>query len=62
MKRTVMSNCNVCLGPHDYEIHAATVSVHAWLRRIVSRAVGAEGCDELEASEAEEKSRCPLPS
>ena len=29
--------CRVCLGEHDDEIHAATVSVHSWYRAYVTR-------------------------
>ena len=30
-------DCRVCLGEHDEEIHGATVRVHTWLRREVTR-------------------------
>jgi hypothetical protein len=29
--------CNVCLAPHDEEIHAATDRVHGWFRAQVSK-------------------------
>jgi hypothetical protein len=31
------ANCKVCLGPHDEEIHAATVSVRLWFRSQVTK-------------------------
>jgi hypothetical protein len=31
------SECRICLGRHDAEIHDATVSIHGWLRREISR-------------------------
>ncbi len=27
-----MPECKICLGPHDDEIHAATLRVRAWFR------------------------------
>ena len=47
-------DCKVCLLPHDEEIHAATVSIHQWLRhevvrRIVGEAGPAETVGEAEA-------------
>ena len=29
-------DCKVCYGPHDAEIHEATLSVHAWFRQEVT--------------------------
>jgi hypothetical protein len=29
--------CRICLGEHDEDIHAATVSVHAWWRAHVTK-------------------------
>jgi hypothetical protein len=31
------TGCGVCLCGHDEEIHAATVSIHGWLRETVTR-------------------------
>jgi hypothetical protein len=31
------ANCKVCMGPHDEEIHAATVSIRLWFRSQVTR-------------------------
>jgi len=30
-------DCRICLGPHDEEIHAATVSVRQWFREEVTK-------------------------
>ena len=32
VKETDADECRVCAGPHDQEIHDATLAVHAWLR------------------------------
>jgi len=32
-----LSECRVCLGTHDEEIHAATITIHQWLRHEVAR-------------------------
>ena len=32
-----VSECAVCFGLHDEEIHDATVSIHGWLRREIER-------------------------
>ncbi len=32
-----MSECKTCAGAHDPEIHAATRSIHRWLRAQVRR-------------------------
>jgi hypothetical protein len=32
-----MQECRVCLGPHEEEIHAATVRVMEWFRWEVTR-------------------------
>jgi hypothetical protein len=32
-----MKDCNVCLVPHDEEIHAATLSVHSWFQKQVTQ-------------------------
>ena len=29
--------CRVCFGPHDDEIHEATVSIREWLKEEVTR-------------------------
>ncbi len=29
--------CKTCLGPHDAEVHSATVSIHRWLRARLRR-------------------------
>jgi len=31
------TECAVCFGLHDEEIHDATVSIHGWLRREIER-------------------------
>jgi len=31
------SDCDICLGSHDEEIHAATVNVHRWFRAQVTK-------------------------
>jgi len=35
--RSHAAECPVCLGPHDEEIHAATVAVHRWFRGEVTK-------------------------
>ena len=30
-------DCHVCLVPHDDEIHEATLQLHKWLRREVTK-------------------------
>jgi hypothetical protein len=37
-----MSECSVCLVEHDEATHAATVSIHGWLKRRLSRVLSAE--------------------
>jgi hypothetical protein len=37
------ANCKVCMGPHDEEIHAATVSIRLWFRSQVTRYFYEEG-------------------
>jgi hypothetical protein len=40
MEPTSLKNCRLCLGPHDEEIHEATLRIHTWLRgEITSRIV-----------------------
>jgi len=39
MKRTNQNDCRYCLGPHDVDIHAATMSIHAWLREEIMRKI-----------------------
>jgi hypothetical protein len=34
---TEPSECRTCLGPHDDEIHNATVAIHDWFRWQVTR-------------------------
>jgi hypothetical protein len=29
------SECSICLGEHDEQIHAATVRVHTWWREVL---------------------------
>lgn len=41
-------DCPVCLVPHDDEIHAATLSVHAWFRRYVTRHFAENEVEELD--------------
>jgi hypothetical protein len=31
-----IKNCRVCMGPHDEEIHQATLRIHTWLRREIT--------------------------
>ncbi len=31
------TDCKTCLMEHDDEIHAATVSLHEWLRETINR-------------------------
>ncbi len=31
-----MTECRVCLGPHERTIHAATLRVHTWFRKQVT--------------------------
>jgi hypothetical protein len=31
-----INNCRVCMGPHDEEIHGATLRIHTWLRREIT--------------------------
>lgn len=31
------SECRVCLGVHDEDIHDATVTIHLWLRSEIAR-------------------------
>jgi hypothetical protein len=35
--------CRICLGPHDEEIHAATLSVRRWFREEVTKGFGVPG-------------------
>jgi len=35
--RARLVECRVCLGQHDDEIHAATLSVHRWFRGEVTK-------------------------
>jgi hypothetical protein len=32
-----VAECAVCFGEHDEEIHAATLSIHSWLRSEIER-------------------------
>jgi hypothetical protein len=32
-----VAECAVCFGEHDEDIHAATVSIHGWLRSEIER-------------------------
>jgi hypothetical protein len=34
---TRSKECRACLGPHDDEIHDATVALHEWFRRYITR-------------------------
>ena len=34
-----MTDCAVCYGKHDGEVHAATIRVHQWLRLRLQRAL-----------------------
>ncbi|PWU04285.1 MAG: hypothetical protein C5B51_17105 [Terriglobia bacterium] len=34
---TQTRDCRVCLGPHDDEIHAATLAVRKWFREEVTK-------------------------
>lgn len=36
------SECRVCLGLHDEDIHDATVTIHLWLRREMARRTSSE--------------------
>jgi hypothetical protein len=45
--RTVAKReCRVCLGEHDDEIHAATLSLHSWFRAYVTRHFAKEELDQ----------------
>jgi hypothetical protein len=35
--RSRVVECRICLGTHDEEIHAATLSVRAWFREEVTK-------------------------
>jgi hypothetical protein len=35
--RVSAGECPVCLGQHDEEIHIATIRLHRWFRREVTR-------------------------
>jgi hypothetical protein len=35
--------CRICLGAHDDEIHAATLSVRRWFRNEVTKGFGITG-------------------
>jgi hypothetical protein len=37
------AECRICLGPHDDEIHAATLSVRRWFRNEVTKGFGITG-------------------
>jgi hypothetical protein len=37
------AECRTCLGPHDDEIHAATLSVRRWFRNEVTKGFGVPG-------------------
>ena len=37
------AECRICLGPHDDEIHAATLSVRQWFREEVTKGFGVPG-------------------
>ena len=37
------AECRICLGPHDDEIHAATISVRRWFREEVTKGFGVPG-------------------
>lgn len=46
--RARAAECPVCLGPHDDEIHAATLSVRRWFRGEVTRGFAAQPLDQPE--------------
>lgn len=37
--KTTVENCQLCLGPHDDEIHDATLNIHIWLREEIARKI-----------------------
>lgn len=37
-----LRECPVCLDVHDPEIHAATITLHLWLRREITRRIQPE--------------------
>ena len=37
-----LRECAVCLGVHDPDLHAATVTLHLWLRREIARRIQPE--------------------
>jgi hypothetical protein len=39
MEPNQLKNCHLCLGPHDNEIHEATLRLHMWLRREILRQI-----------------------
>ncbi|MGD0497806.1 MAG: hypothetical protein ABSC23_05150 [Bryobacteraceae bacterium] len=47
-RRAGAAECPVCLGPHDDEIHAATLSVRRWFRGQVMRGFAARALDQPE--------------
>jgi hypothetical protein len=42
-----LRDCPVCYGPHDDEIHEATLSVHAWFKITVTQYLESDGCGGL---------------
>lgn len=50
-----MPECKVCLGPHEEEIHAATVRVMEWFRWEVTR-----GFAEDEEAVTQEETATPI--
>jgi hypothetical protein len=37
------ADCRICLGPHDDEIHNATLSIRQWFRDEVTKGFGVPG-------------------
>jgi len=35
--RMALRECRVCMGPHDAEIHDASLSIHRWFRGEVTK-------------------------
>ncbi len=52
MRDSEKSVCRICLGVHDEEIHAATLSVHAWFREQVTLGLWDDNKEEPEAPAA----------
>jgi len=34
-RASAAKECRLCCGPHDEEVHAATLSIHLWLKDFI---------------------------